>query len=140
MDKFNGLFNVRDGRTGDVPFIISTFLKALYYGDSWFSSIPKDVFMDNYKLVAQSLMQGANTVVKVACLPEDPDVILGYSILSADFQVIHFVYVKRHWRFRGIATALTPRHPTAVTHMTTQALPLMSKLSPAIFNPFKIVP
>lgn len=115
---------------------MATFLRGLYYGDTWFSSIPKDVFMDNYKLVIQSLL--AKSQVKVACLNEDPDVILGYSVLSPDFQGVHWVFVKAAWRRQGVARSLVPSHPTHVTHLTKLGSQLLNKLNGAIFNPFKI--
>src|SRR5262249_10235426 len=88
VGSFSGLYNIRDGTDKDYNFILATFLRGLYYGDSWFSLIPKDIFMDNYKIIAQTLIKLPSTVVKIACLPDDPDVILGYSILSSDYQVI----------------------------------------------------
>ncbi len=135
MADFSGLYNVRDYKEEDKAFILSTFLKGLYYGDSWFSQIDKTAFMDNYKLVGDALLQ--RCAVKVACLPDDENVILGYSILSKDFQAIVFVYVKSDWRQKGIARNLCPKHPQAVTHLTSVGkILLKNKLSGVKFDPF----
>lgn len=134
MSKFIGLYDIRDLKESDENFVLSTFLKGLYYGDSWFSQIPKNIFMDNYKKVAQALVK--TQVIKIACLKDDPDVIIGYSILSHDYQTIHFVYVKEKWRKRGIGRSLLPQYPNAVSHLTTLGKSLLNKLNNPNFNPF----
>lgn len=130
------MYDVRDFKPSDVSFILATFLRGLYYGDSWFSYIPKKVFMDNYKHVANGLVSSPKVAVKVACLKEDEDVILGYSILSGTFDTVHWVYVKSAWRKQGISRALLPQFPTRVTHLSALGKSLMSKFPDAIFNPF----
>lgn len=136
MSKFADLYNIRDGKKEDTNFILSTFLRGLYYGDSWFSLMPKDVFMQHYKRIAEALVNKSN--IKVACLLDDPDTIIGYSILSQDYQSVHWVYVKKNWRLNGIAKSLLPRHPTTVSHLTTVGKQLLPKINNPIFNPFKL--
>lgn len=136
MSDFTGLYNVRNFKLEDRNFILATFLRGVYYGNSWFSLIPKDIFMNNYKMVAEAILNNNRVVIKVACLQEDPDVILGYSILYSDSPVIHWVYVKEKWRKKGIARALTPKNPTAVTHLSALGQSLMNKFENLIFNPF----
>lgn len=136
--NFQGLYDIRDMKPEDKNFVLATFLRGLYYGDSWFSLIPKPVFMDNYKSVADALVTGQKTVIKIACLKEDPSVILGYSIMSSDYQSVVWVFVKSTWRKRGIARSLLPQHPVAVTHLTKIGKSLLSKLNNPIFNPFAL--
>lgn len=135
MSKFIGLYDIRDMKQEDENFILATFLRGIYYGDSWFSQIPKQIFMDNYKNVVAALVTKAT--IKIACLKEDPDVIIGYSILSNDFQTIHFVYVKNAWRKQGIGRTLVPQHPKSVTHLTALGKELLPKLNGCSFNPFQ---
>lgn len=138
MSEFAGLYDIRDAKLNDKNFILATFLRGLYYGDSWFSLIPKSVFMANYKKVAETLAVSPRTTIKIACLKEDPDVIIGYSILSADYQTIHWVYVKEKWRRLGIARSLVPSRPTAVSHLTALGKSLLTKFDNVIFNPFAL--
>lgn len=128
---------MRDMKEADKNFILATFLRGLYYGNYWWNDVPKQIFMDNYKIVAEELLQ--QSMVKVACLKEDSDIILGYSILSTDFQVIHWVFVKSSWRQKGIAKNLLPKYPSAVTHLTKLGLKLLSKYENTVYNPFKIL-
>lgn len=138
MTKFEGLYDIRDGKSEDNNFILATFMRGLYYGDSWWSLIPKQIFMTEYKKVAEALVAGNRTAIKVACLKEDPDVILGYSILSNDYQTIHWVFVKNSWRQKGIARSLLPKYPTSVTHLTKLGKDLLPKFENTVFNPFNL--
>lgn len=138
MNNFIGLYDIRDGKPEDHNFILATFLKGLYFGDSWFSLIPRAIFMDNYKKVAEALVISSKVVIKIACLKEDPDVIIGYSILSSDYQTVHWVYTKQNWRRKGIAKSLTPKYPATVTHLTDLGKKLLYKLEGTIFNPFNL--
>lgn len=138
MTTFKGLYDVRDYNDKDRNLILATFLRGLYYGDSWFSMIPKNIFMDNYKLVIQALVDNPKTVIKIACLKEDPEVILGYSILSSDYQTIHWLYIKSVWRRQGIGRSLVPQHPMYVSHLSALGKTLLNKLPNTTFNPFAI--
>ena len=135
-DDFQGLYQIRDMVDTDKPFILATMLRGIYYGNSWFSKIPKDVFMDNYKNVISNILSNPKNYVKVACLPEDPDVILGYSILSPTMKRIAWVYVKNSWRKRGIGKSLLPQFPTSCLHLTALGESLMSKYPDIVFDPF----
>lgn len=132
------LYKIRDYKLEDKAFIMATTLNGLWYGESWFSMIPKSVFMDNYKHIIEALVDNPLTVIKVACLIGDEDVILGYSILSTDLSIIHWVFVKRRWRKIGIARSLLPQYPTSVSHLSTVGKNLLYKFKNCIFNPFKL--
>lgn len=137
-EDFTGLFDIRDMIESDKNFIYASFLRGLYYGDSWFSLIPKQIFMDNYKLVIEALVNSPKTKIVIACLKEDPNIILGYSILSEDYQTINWVFVKKVWRKRGIARAILPKQPTSVSHLSDLGRILLPKFKDLIFNPFKV--
>lgn len=115
---------------------MASFLNGLYYGNTWFSEIPKAIFMDNYKKFLEKLINQDPTLVKIACLKDEEDVILGYSILGNQHLTIHWVFVKDAWRHGGIAKRLTPKFPTAVTHLTRLGKSLMKKIPTAVYNPF----
>lgn len=136
MSNFKGLYDIRDYKESDKNFILATFLRGLYYGDSWFSTIPKDIFMDNYKLVAERIIGDPRINIRLAVLREDNDVILGYSILSADHKAVIWSYTKTAWRRQGIARSLLPSNPLYVMHLSELGKELLPKLSGAVFNPF----
>lgn len=136
------VYRLRAYKPEDHAFIMSTFLRGLYYGDSWFSQIDKNCFMSNYKHVVEALVRKASVIV--ACLIEDEDVILGYSIVSKDGKTLHWVFVKQGpskeetWRWKGIGKSLIPPNIDTVTHLTALGKSLMSKLPGVKFNPFAL--
>lgn len=138
MHDFSGLYDIRDGNDEDHALVYATFLRGMYYGDSWFSLIPKDIFMANYKVFTAGLINSPNTIIKVACLKEESDVIIGYSILSRDMNTVHYIYVKSAWRNHGIARSLLPPDPMYVSHLTKLGKTLLHKLPNATFNPFSL--
>lgn len=138
MEDFSGLYALRDGTEEDHALVYATFLRGMYYGDSWFSLIPKDIFMDNYKVFMSELINSPNTIIKVACLREEPDVILGYSVLSRDLNTAHYVYVKAAWRNHGIARNLLPTTLVYVSHLTKLGKSLLHKFPNTTFNPFSL--
>lgn len=135
---FQGLYDIRPGTQSDTNFILATFLRGLYYGDSWFSLIPKDIFMANYKHIAKALLESPNTVVLVACLKDDPDVTLGYSLMSKDGTTLHWSYVKSAWRKKGIGRSLMPLQYKYVSHLSKLGKSLLEKINNPQFNPFSL--
>ncbi len=131
------LIVTRDSTPSDLNFILATFLRALYYGDTWFKEIPKDIFMKNYHQVIETLL--SRSLVKVACLKEDPEVIVGYAIFSkANPNVLHFTFVKSVWRNIGVMKSLVPQSTNCVTHLTKVGLSIIKKHQGVIFNPFNL--
>lgn len=136
MSNRSDLVTIRPANEDDRSFIFATWLRGLYYGGTFFSEIPKDVFMENYHKIIDKIISSPNTRISVACLKEDPSVILGYSVYrkSGENNVLDWIFVKSAWRLIGIAKSLTPAGVTAVSHLTKVA----KKLKPAnvIYNPF----
>lgn len=137
------LISIRDyDPKQDHNFILATWLRGLYYGDSWFSIIPKNLFMVNYHAALERLLSGPVTI-KVACLREEPNVILGYSVTRKlalgehVVGVLDWVFVKSAWRKIGIAKALVPSNVEACSHLTKSGLAIMRQKKPSmVFNPF----
>lgn len=112
----NDIVELRLRRDDDTKFIIPSFLKGVYYGNEFYRNIPKDAFMASYKLVADALLNRCTVII--ACLKDDQDVILGYSIVSPDGLTAHWCFVKKAWRGRGIGKMLIPSKLAAITHFT----------------------
>jgi hypothetical protein len=132
----NELVTIRDYKKEDQNFIYSTWLKGLYYGEFWFSLIPKDIFMSEYHKVIDKIFNTSGCSVKVACLVEDPEVILGYSVLSSS-GALHWVFVKKIWRNIGVAKSLVPKNTKYATTTTLVGLKIMKKKNIQL-NPFLI--
>lgn len=129
----SGLVDWRMANEKDRPFIMATWLKGLKFGNSWYRLIDDKIYFKVYHDVIERIITKPGVVVRVACLKEDPDVILGYSVWEAD--KLHWVQIKKAWRKVGIAKSLVPPTITTVTHLTDvgKSIFLVKRL---IFNPF----
>lgn len=137
MSDFNGLYDIRDATAEDMAFVMATFLRGLYYGDPWYQQVPKDIFMDHYSKAAKAAWASPLFKIKVACLKEDSNIILGYSILSADDVAVVWLFVKSAWRRQGIGKSLLPENPIYVTHLTTLGKSLIKEKFPTLeYNPY----
>lgn len=127
------LIAVRAVVADDVPFIISTWLKGLRFGNSWYKLIESKAYFKTYHAVIVAVMSRPTVSVSIACLKEDPSVILGYSVIEGN--KLHWCQVKKAWRGIGIAKSLVPSTVTTVTHLTETGRSIFLKKD-LIFNPF----
>lgn len=126
------LIKIRDAKINDQAFIYSSFLKGLYYGNDFYRSIDKDIFMKEYKKVLEHLL--IKRQCKVACLTDDEDVVIGYSIFESG--ILDYVFVKPVWRKIGVAKDLIPVSIHTCTHITKIGKSLKPKTW--VFNPWSI--
>jgi hypothetical protein len=128
------LVAVRGPMPEDINFIFASWLRGLYYGNTFFGEIPKDIFMDKYHQVIQNLL--AKATVRVACLKDDPEVILGYSVIrnTESGETLDWIFVKSAWRRIGIGKSLVPNKINATTHLSKVGKAL--KPTDCIYNPF----
>ena len=131
------LVAIREGTEEDRNFVYATMLRGLYYGETHFSEIPKQTFMENYHNVVSRILQSPDTIFRVSCLKEDPEVILAYVLLSRRSDAIHFSFCKKAWRNIGLVKSLVPRSITSATHLTKVGLSLCRRKN-ILYNPFLI--
>lgn len=99
---------IRKMKPEDEAFIYSTWLRGLYYGNSYYRKIDKDHYMAHQsQIIAHSLEMED---VRVAVLKDDPDVILGYAVIGTlpprNGKILRWVFVKQTFRRFGIAKKL----------------------------------
>lgn len=71
------------------------------------SSAPKDQMPGYFRsqaLLIEDKIKGKT--VLVACLTETPDVIVGFAVLDAERDTVHYVTVRRNWVGTGVLQAL----------------------------------
>lgn len=128
-------FGIRDAFETDFPFIYSTWLKGLRFGNEAFTMIEQNSYFKNYHKVIEVILNRPDTVIKVACLLDDPETILGYSILGED--MVHYVHVKQAFRSFGIGKSLCPKSISRVTHVTKVGLSILKAKHPEFhYDPF----
>lgn len=130
------LIFIRPAVMADKPFILSTWLKGLRFGNIWYRLIDDKIYFRVYHAVIEKLISTPGVTIKVACLKDDPEVILGYVVYQGD--KVHWVQVKKAWRNIGIARALTPSEITTTTHLTEVGRSIFLKKK-WVFNPFLFI-
>lgn len=117
----------------DRPFVFSSWLRGLKIGNDLYGQIDPECYEKGQTIVIEHILKQASTTI--ACLKEDKDVLLGYSVTRKDN--IDWIYIKKLWRELGLAKELlkhiTPRSCSHITFKTNK-LRLKHKI---IFNPFQ---
>lgn len=106
--------SLRSHVESDLPFIFSTWLKGLYHGNPLYRKIEQGIFYPKYHKVLEAVLKSSTVVV--ACLEDEPDVVLGYAVYRD--LTMHWIFVKKAWRKMGIAKQLVVPNITAVSHLT----------------------
>jgi GNAT superfamily N-acetyltransferase len=131
------LIAIRPFVESDRPFVMATIMRGLYCGGSWFSDIPRHIFFDKYRKTIEYILNKPDVEVRLACLREDPEIILGYAIVEPKNSVVHWVFVKQAWRKIGIARSLIPSDVKWASHVNKVGLSII-KNKGLHFNPFVI--
>ena len=135
LDNKTDLIGIRNwDAEQDRAFIFATWLRGLRFGNDWFRLIPSAIYFLVYHNVIETLLSRPGCAVQVACLKEDPSVILGYSVCYGDR--LDFVFVKKAWRGIGIAKALVPPGIKTVSHLTDTGKAILAHHKGVEFNPF----
>lgn len=128
---------IRPMDEGDFNFVINSWLKTYKYSGP-FKRVADRIYFDHYEPKVKTLIKKSD--VYIACLKEDPAVIIGYlAIERKGSDIIHFCLVKDLWQKMGVAkylleTAEPSRH-ASYTHWTDPMNSLSNKVT-YTFNPF----
>ena len=94
MNNASKTIIVRRTLNDDVPFLFATYLKHNWYDKRNSTMLPKMVWTLAQRKKLSKIIEEQK--VRVACLSDDPDIILGYGFMDNDKKP--FVYVKLAWR------------------------------------------
>lgn len=133
------MIKLRDFRAEDRNMILDTFLKSYYFNMTGKKPATKAYFSSHAKIL-ENLYETNQIVVLIACLDEDEDIILGYSIWGLD-KTLHYVYVKESYQRMGIASKmlklmLKDRSEIVVSHFTKDIKHFQGKYK-LTYNPYK---
>lgn len=107
---------VRDYVEGDKNFIFVSWNKGMRYSNDDLATIPVEDYNRRFQKVFDELWTNPSITKKVACLPDDHDVILGYAVYQGT--ILHWVFVKDAWRKMGIARDLVPGDIKTCTNLS----------------------
>ena len=130
---------IRPATGDDLNFIYDSWLSSCRY-DSPLGNCKNSIFFDNYRRIIDDVLSLDNTHVFVACLTEDPHVILGYLACELP-NIIHYIFTKDAFRQFGIAKALVTHafkdtSNLITTHRTGYVEPILRSHPQITYNPF----
>lgn len=133
------LVEIRDGDIDEKDFkelIYSSWLRPLYYDNDAFQAINSESYFKKYPIVINRILSLPDIAIRVACLRDDPNVIIGYSVLEPE--KLHWVYVKKAWRQLGICKKLIPKGTAIHTHTTDMwgYIEKTSRFKNMVYDPF----
>lgn len=115
--------------------VLSKWLRTLKYGCDYYKLIASDPYFSAYTKYIKILLNRPNTIIRLAVLSDDKDVVLGWSAVEGP--ALHYVWVESNQRNQGIATALIPKQFDYITHITNSGVGMWHKKFPKVqFNPF----
>ncbi len=115
--------------------VFSKWLRSLRYGNDYFKLIETKSYYEAYHRYICAVLGRVETVVRIAALSDDPDVVLGFSVYRHD--ILEYVHVHKDMRGKGIGTRLVPKDINVITHLTKTGLTIWaSKYKQWKFNPF----
>lgn len=122
--------------SGDVrSYVYSKWLRSLKYQNDFFKLIAPEAYWEAYGHYITTLLAKPESMLRLAVLTEDPDVILGFAVFRGS--VLDYLYVHRHQRRLGVGAALMPHGIETITHLTKTGLVIWgNKYGHLKFNPF----
>lgn len=143
----NEEIRTRRGTRDDFPFIVSYWLNS-YFRESYFAMrIKKDIFFESHKAIINLILNRSSTKSLIAYHEAEPTVSLGFLVyedIPDTSKVVHFCFVKEHYRKMGIAqflfeSAEIEPKKSQFTHWTFDLDDIKkNKLKKMIYNPYRL--
>lgn len=116
--------------------ILSKWMRSYRYGNDYIGLTDSDAYFAAYGIFITALISlRPDTVVRLAVLSDDRDVVLGFSVTRGN--VLDYVHVHKDYRRQQIARRLVPIEVNQFTHLTKAGLKIWATKAPsAKFNPF----
>lgn len=127
--------------------IYSKWLRSLRHGNDYFKLVDAEAYYSTYRRYIEKILSLPETVVRLAVIADDHDVVLGFSVSRKN--ILDYIHVLRirteiptglaisDYRRHGIGAHLLPPGIDTFTHLTKTALTIWgSKFQHWKFNPF----
>jgi len=136
--------DIRPKYQDDDGFIYATWLRSYRFGSRFAKGINNTTFFREHTKIIKYILDKKTTRCLIACLSDDPKVILGYCVFEVgESPVIHYVYVKEAFRKMGIATRLAESTnldwcKITYSHQTYFLTHMEQKISEMTYNPYRL--
>lgn len=118
-----------------LSYVYAKWLRGLRHGNDYFKLTEPSSYFLYYQKYIKMLMERPGTVVRLAVLTEDPDVVFGFSVSRGN--ILDYVHVHQDVRKRGIGKALANFEFEYITHLTRVGMTIWGAKFPAVlFDPF----
>ncbi len=115
--------------------VFARWLKTLRSNNEYFRLIDSDSYYKSYHRYIEKILDELDSVVRLAVLSDDQDIVLGFSVVR--FPVLDYVHVHKDQRRQGIAKCLVPPGIDTISHLTKIGMTIWgSKYGHWKFNPF----
>jgi GNAT superfamily N-acetyltransferase len=115
-------------------FIKAKFKRSLRDGNDLFKLCDANAYFTAYSKYIDALLARPNSIIRLCVLTDSPDVALGWSLIEND--VLHYVFVQRDFRNKGIGKALVPVSINWISHITHTGVRIWTKHKHVRLNPF----
>lgn len=117
-------------------FIKAKWKRSLRDGNDLYKLVFSEAYFEAYGRYIDMLLARPGTIIRLAILTDSPDVALGWSLIEGD--KLHYVFVQRDFRNKGIGTALVPVPINWFSHLTHVGARIWNKPKHKAlrFNPF----
>jgi hypothetical protein len=115
--------------------VFARWLRSFRFGNSFIKKTDPTEYYKQYHKYIEMLLKKPESVVRLAALSDDHDVVLGFSVTRG--LILDYVHVQVDHRRTGIAKKLVPKDVAVTTHMTQLAQGIwQAKYKYLTFNPF----
>lgn len=116
-------------------YVLAKWKRTLRDGNDYFKLIDPDRYFAAYNRYTELLLNRPNSTIRVAVLSDDPDVALGWSLIEGD--TLHYVFVQKEQRNRGIGKSLVPVDIKWITHLTHTGARIWNNHKHVKLDPFR---
>lgn len=128
--------------------VLAKWLRSLRYGNEFFKlwnandyieevdgkEILHPGYFSRYEEYILNLLVRPRSIVRMAVLTDDRDVVLGWSLVEG--QTLHYVHVQHDYRNQGIGRSIVPSNIETFSHITKAGMSIWaSKGKHAKFDP-----
>lgn len=100
----------------DIPFIYSTWRDTLWFDEKRNDEDSPEFYRTTNRQI-KKILNKPNIIIKIACLKNDPNFIVGYAVMTEEN--LEWVYVKFDFRGDGVANLLC-KHIKSITYPFTK--------------------
>lgn len=113
----------------------SRWMRSYRHCNDYMKLVDPAAYYQAYGVYILNILSRPTTVVRLAVLQEDHDVVLGFGV--AENTLLHYVEVPTAYRKQGIGRNLVPEKVEWFSHLTKLGMKLWSLKAPhARFSPF----